>query len=684
MKYRKEIDGLRSVAVLPVIFFHAGFAAFSGGFVGVDVFFVISGYLITSIIVAELEQQRFSVLRFYERRARRILPALFLVLAACIPLAWQYLMPMDMADFAKSVVAVAAFASNVLFWQQSGYFDTASELKPLLHTWSLAVEEQFYVFFPLLLVLCWKSGRKAALGTVFAILLLSFALAEWGATRAPDATFYLLHTRAWELMLGALAALYLGGRSEAAANHASSRWGGAASLLGLALIAYSVFAFDRSVPFPGAYALAPTVGALLIILFAAPDNLAGKLLGSRLFVGIGLISYSAYLWHQPLLAYARHASLTEPGTGLLLGLCLASLGLAWFSWRFVETPFRDRRRYSRTSIFAFSAMGLVALTAFGMAGHLSDGFRSRWGAEFAEFQPENRNFFRYTGCASNPKKFIPPQEACSYGGDGEARIAVIGDSHARSLVYELSESAKKRGLKVTQFTYEGCPPILDVYRADQKDDHRCFENNKATFDYVAAHPSLEYVVLAARWPFYLERARFDNAEGGVEKGLPAVLDLVVDGVKQSSPEPQRVAGVQERMRATVMRYLAAGKKVIVVEPVPEVGWYVPDYLMKTLSRKGTLQQADGSTSYATYLARSKTARDTFEQLGKQENLLLVRPDQHLCNTAMPGRCITHLGSVPLYRDADHLSNAGVQMIVEDILREVSARGFVATPSPQRP
>jgi peptidoglycan/LPS O-acetylase OafA/YrhL len=657
------------VAVIPVMLFHAGVTTFRGGFVGVDVFFVISGYLITYIILDEQVKGRFSLARFYERRARRILPALFVVLAVCVPLAWQLLTPVDMTEFAKSVVAVTAFASNILFWHQSGYFDTASELKPLLHTWSLAVEEQFYVVFPLLLVFLWKFGRRAAFLTLGAILLLSLALAQWAAPRWPDAAFYLLPTRAWELMIGALGALFVGGRHDRWLTERHPAGSAVAALVGLGLIAWAVFGFDKSVPFPGLPALVPTVGALLIILFARPQNLAGRILGSSAFVGIGLISYSAYLWHQPLLAFARHASLQEPSMALMLAMCAASLVLAGLSWKFVEAPFRRGQFLERERVFALSATGLAAFAVFGALGNASAGFGMRWGPEFARYQPENQNFFRYTGCASNPKRFIPPEQACSYG-EGEARIAVVGDSHARALVYELSEAARKRGIKVTQFTYEGCPPILDVYRADQGIDHRCDENNRATFEYLARNRQLEYVVLASRWPLYLERGRFDNGEGGVDKGQPAVLDLVVDGKRQSSAEAQRVAGIQQRIRSTIAGYLAAGKKVIVVQPVPEVGWYVPDYLMKALSRKGALAPADASISLAAYQARSRRASEALAAVGSHEKLIFVQPARHLCNTVVPGRCVTHLDGVPLYRDADHLSNLGVHLIVEDILRHI--------------
>lgn len=257
MDYRREIDGLRALAVLPVILFHADFETFSGGFVGVDVFFVISGYLITTIVLAELEQGSFSIANFYERRARRILPALFLVMLVCIPFAWIRLLPSDMKDFSQSLIAVSVFSSNILFWLESGYFDTAAELKPLLHTWSLSVEEQYYALFPLFLILLWKLGRSWIVVLLSLLFATSLAVAEWAAYAKPAAAFYLLPARGWELLVGAFAAFYL---SHAKREHFCRSIRELGGWLGVALILYAVFAYSKTTPFPGLYALVPTLG----------------------------------------------------------------------------------------------------------------------------------------------------------------------------------------------------------------------------------------------------------------------------------------------------------------------------------------------------------------------------------------------------------------------------------------
>jgi peptidoglycan/LPS O-acetylase OafA/YrhL len=385
MHYRREIDGLRTLAVLPVILFHAGFSFFSGGFTGVDIFFVISGFLITSIILEELSVGTFSVVNFYERRARRILPALFLMMAACLPFAWTWLQAGDSKEFSQSLIGVSSFSSNFLFWHLSGYFDTSAELKPLLHTWSLAVEEQYYVFFPLFLSLIWRWGRPVAFGSLCVLALLSLAAAQWGSVHMPSASFFLLPTRGWELLIGSLVAFHLTGpKSSTATPPMLNQWG---SATGLALILYGILMFDRDTPFPGICALVPTLGTALIILFARPDTVVGSILGNNVLVRIGLLSYSAYLWHQPIFAFARHRASSILTEAQYLGLIVLTLNLAYISWRFVEAPFRQKARFDRKAIFQLSLLGIAFFTAVGTYGHLNDGLNHPSLSRYADIKP---------------------------------------------------------------------------------------------------------------------------------------------------------------------------------------------------------------------------------------------------------------------------------------------------------
>lgn len=370
MKYRREIDGLRAIAVVSVIFFHAGFQAFSGGYVGVDIFFVISGYLITSIIITEQSAGAFSLANFYERRARRILPALFLVLTVCLPLAWLYLMPRDMDKFSQSLVAVSTFSSNILFWRSSGYFETVAELNPLLHTWSLAVEEQFYLLFPIFLVLSWRLGKRWLIGLLSLTAAISLVGASWGVVAKPDFTFFMLPTRGWELLLGSFVAFYFERVNYQESTKTANQVG---SILGLLLISLAIFLYDKNTPFPGLYALIPTIGTALIILFATPQTIAGKLLGQKWIVGMGLISYSAYLWHQPLLAFSRHRDFSKSNQFTALTICGVTFILAYLSWRFVEMPFRNKKWLSRKTIFFLSLTGSLVFISLGLIGQVMHG-----------------------------------------------------------------------------------------------------------------------------------------------------------------------------------------------------------------------------------------------------------------------------------------------------------------------
>jgi peptidoglycan/LPS O-acetylase OafA/YrhL len=373
MNYRKDIDGLRTLALIPVILFHAGFESFAGGYVGVDIFFVISGYLITSIILREQSAGTFSLITFYERRARRILPALFLVMSLSLVFAWGLLLPHELKAFGESMIAVVGFASNFLFWQESGYFATESEFIPLLHTWSLAVEEQFYIVFPLLLMLLWRFSKTYLAVVLGIIALLSLGIAEWGWRTFPEANFYLIPSRAWELMIGALVAFFLFYQAQA-----KGIWAHLGSLVGLALVIYSIIYIDKSLPFPSFYTLAPTIGAALLILFTHKSTLVYQLLSTRLMVGIGLISYSAYLWHFPLLVFAKIYRLDELSltlAGLLSGLALL---LGYLSWRFVERPFRNKQTFNRKQIFTMAGLVGLLLIAIGFALIISNGAEFRY------------------------------------------------------------------------------------------------------------------------------------------------------------------------------------------------------------------------------------------------------------------------------------------------------------------
>ena len=442
MKYRAEIDGLRALAVLPVILFHAGFEWFSGGFVGVDVFFVISGYLITTIIISEMAEGKFSIVNFYERRARRILPALFFVMAICVPFAGLWFAPTDLKDFGQSLVAVSTFSSNILFWSESGYFDTAAELKPLLHTWSLAVEEQYYILFPIFLMLTWRLGLKWILILLSIVFFVSLGAAQWGAYNTPSATFFLLPTRGWELLVGVFAAFYLNYNTHLKSHSLNQ----VLSLLGFGMIVYSIIAFDKTTPFPSLYALIPTIGTGLLILCAVPKTFVHKLLSLKSIVGIGLVSYSAYLWHQPLLAFARYRYFGEMHDFIIIFLCISALMMAWFSWNFIEKPFKDKSRFSRNSIFSILIILVTLFSSIGFWLNKSDGRMSSYSID------EQRIFQSFFDPHVYVRKKHKEIRLRNFDlNSNKKKVLIIGDSHSEDIVNSVFETDISDGIDFSSY-----------------------------------------------------------------------------------------------------------------------------------------------------------------------------------------------------------------------------------------
>jgi peptidoglycan/LPS O-acetylase OafA/YrhL len=425
LKYRPEIDGLRAVAVLSVILYHAGIPGVSGGFVGVDVFFVISGYLITGILLRELDAGTFSIVAFYERRARRILPALFLVLLVCIPFGWFLMDPYAFWRLGQGLIAVTFFVSNILFWRTTDYF-TATGNNPLLHTWSLGVEEQFYIFFPLFLWFVWRYARAWLWWSILFVALASLAISQWGVQSGRlVAAFYLIPSRAFELLLGSMVALA-----------AFRKWvpnlrpmlAEAVALGGMGSVIWAVVMFSKGTPFPGWHALVPSIGTAVVLMFVRTSSLLGRVLSWRVMVGLGLISYSAYLWHQPVFAFV-HIAGWSPGLGVSLGLVGASLMLAWLSWRYVEHPFRDRGWISRRAVFWWAGTLSASMVCFGAWLVATQGVSSRYTAE-------ELAWWRYADIGLQSEYVVRRFDA-HVGGfkpGTERKVLILGDSYAQDFV----------------------------------------------------------------------------------------------------------------------------------------------------------------------------------------------------------------------------------------------------------
>ena len=501
MKYRAEIDGLRALAVVPVILFHAGFELFSGGFVGVDVFFVISGYLITSILIEDIENKRFSIVNFYERRARRILPALFFVMLVCIPFAWMWMLPNQLTDFSQSLVAVSLFVSNLLFWSQSGYFAAAAEEKPLLHTWSLAVEEQYYILFPIFLILAWRFGKNRVFWMIVVMAAISLLLSEWGWRNKASANFYLAPTRAWELFAGSIAA-FIVQKNGVQKNNVFA-------LLGLAGVIFSIFAYDETIPFPSVFTLVPVLGVVLLVIYADKRTIAARILGAKAFVGIGLVSYSAYLWHQPLLAFAK-IKLVNPSFNTIIGLVVVTLPLAYLSWLFIETPFR-KKDISRNTVLYLSGLGLSSFIVLGILQPKMDK---------REFDGLDLYFSDSIECSYPTNGF--ENLSCEKRAPKVGEIIFIGDSLLSSSLDGISLAAKELNVDFSAFPKWACPSLKDTTRVSLNgQDLTCSKFNSEVFDRFLSADKNYKIVLFSAFNRYLSNgkaAKFDSTckEGSVE------------------------------------------------------------------------------------------------------------------------------------------------------------------------
>lgn len=621
MKYRAEIDGLRAVAVLPVILFHAGFASFPGGFVGVDVFFVISGFLITGILIDEIRGDRFSIMGFYERRARRILPALFAVLIACLPFAWMWLLDEQLSDFAASLGAVIVFLSNLYFLSQVSYFAPAAELQPLLHTWSLGVEEQYYLVFPLIVALSLRRGLSWLFAVILGLSVASLAISEVGLRLDAGRNFFFTLSRFWELGVGSLGAV------------AISRWGeqrnGTLALAGLSMILLAVFTYHKDMPFAGVYALLPVGGAILIILFGQAGTLAARLLSHAVPVGIGLVSYSAYLVHQPLFAFARIRSPEEPGTLFLVILCLASLGLGWASWRFVERPFRGVRsaalpgRAALFGVFGAVAAGLMAVAITlkmgegfpdrmqeRYAGEIGSDALLRMGGRLPDCQPET--------VRSAVEQFERDRRRCLQSrAEGLPTVVVLGDSHAEHLFNGIASGLPEENVAI--YIQNGIP-FPDTPRFSP------------LFEALAQNPNLHTVVYAMHWQRRFEELGDD-------------------------------AGFERRLGQTLTYLRGLGLRVIVAGDLP---WFASE------PPNCKYEVVPGNDRYCFEL-RADAEAVTFRYgpiLQRVTKMLAVRViplRDLLCDAA---RCSMAPDGVMLLRDSNHLNYEGSMLVGGRIAAEI--------------
>lgn len=643
LNYRQEVDGLRALAVLTVIFFHAGFESFRGGFVGVDIFFVISGYLITSIILLEIQSETFSLTNFYERRLRRILPALFCVLLVSFLLAWTILLPDDMKSFSRSMVATSLYVSNIFFWQTSGYFDSATELKPLLHTWSLSIEEQYYLLFPIFLIFIWKLSKFKALISLAILTILSFLSIKYFST---NTAFYLLHTRCWELLIGVFVAIYLIYIPNDKLNTSVKETLG---LIGLGMLIYSIFTFDELTPFPSNFSLLPTIGTALIILFATDKTLLGKLLAMPILVGVGLISYSAYLWHQPLFAFARIESPEGVNQSSYLILIAFTFLLAFLSWKYVETPFRSKQKFNRKQIFQYSALGSILFVLIGVIGYTSTGYS---GIRFSE--PELKKLSSFKRSNLKPCNF----NTCDLSEAANDDWLLVGDSNAYHFSVPLNEAINQKGKKLFNLAKGGCLPVIGFVRKDKLPEFNknCEDHYSQVRSYILSKTSPKNILVSAAWGYYVYGDSYPQDNGFKKFYSTQVYPLNIENIN----EADRVELVLKAIEDEIKEFSKAGKNIILVYPMPFLQSDIPSNLSRLDLRS--------SYKYKLFEKRNKKILELFDRLDSLDNVTTFRPDLVICSEGDDRYCISEIDNLSIYSDRTHLSDYGARRVFMSFFR----------------
>lgn len=640
MKYRSDIDGLRTIAVMPVIFYHAGMRFFSGGYVGVDIFFVISGFLITSLIVNDLEKDRFTIASFYVRRIKRIFPALYFLLFCVFCLSFFSLMPSHFEGFGKSVVSTVLFGSNILFWRESGYFDAQAETKPLLHTWSLGVEEQFYIFFPVILMLIFKYGNKKFIRWALGIFIVSLALSIYGTQTRPEAAFYLIPFRAWELMVGALLALGFYPKTEKFA------YLNIMSFAGVLMIAYSIFAFDSTTPFPGYHALIPCIGAALIIM--SEGSAVSQLLKFKPMVWVGLLSYSLYLWHWPLFALRNYWENIRIDAFYKsnLFLILLTFAFASFSFFIVERPLRvakiERKKLFFSASFAVMFFGCLA------GGYVvyAKGLPGRMPSETRGYIDVGKGAFEVPACYGYDPAKITYKGLCRLGDPKQEPSFVLwGDSHALALSDGIDEYGKKKHVAGILAVKAACVPLLGVTRANMPKTFKCPEFNEKIADVIEDHDNIRTVLLAGRWETV--------ANGG------SAHFLVSDAETKKASDDENIKVFKRGLERTLGRILPMERNVYFVMDNPEFPYDVPRELAKQSVLKHYLPKlasgSDVSIPYTRYLKRNSKLFVMLADLKQSYYFNVINPAIRLCEDK---RCRSEAFGKSLYMDDNHLSPYG--------------------------
>ena len=664
LSYRPEIDGLRAIAVISVIIYHLelkifGYQFFKGGFIGVDLFFVISGYLISLIIFEELiTKKTFSFLYFYERRARRILPVLLLVMLASLPFAYMYLLPSDIIDFSKSIFYSLGFISNFYFHYSGQQYFQNEKLTPYLHTWSLSVEWQFYILFPIILLILFKYFRKYLIQILILAFIMSLGLAEWGSRNHSSFNFYILPTRAWEILVGSILAYFELNKIKNYSGGGDYKFARVFNLtfpkLGILLIIFSIFFFDDKIPHPSIYTLLPVIGISLIIRFSQYDEFITKILRYKLFAGIGLMSYSLYIWHYPILTFSRIDELTQDNIFKKIFISVIILIISFFSYYLIEKPFRNKK-IKISLIFKILSLIFLILILFNLSVIFKEGLKKR------NSLTSNLNLIKTWKLLEdeNNKNCFEKKEFCSLGKNFTKKVYLVGDSTIGSLAFNLSERLKIKNYQLITSYWSKC---LLFPGFDQHDKKTKKLYNDCSSDYfnkifnILINEENSIIIIGGRFPSHINIEQYLILEGGfndrsdnyyvkIDKNKKDIKDSFLNSIEK----------------------IKKNNNVILIYPIPESYKHFNQKLINKIVKDNP--ETYIKSSYEAYKIKTRETYNLFNLI-TAKNLHRVKPDHIFCNTLVPKKCIMNNESDLLYIDYVHLSYEGSKLVNNLIMKEI--------------
>jgi peptidoglycan/LPS O-acetylase OafA/YrhL len=665
IKHRPEIEGLKAIAIISIIFYHLpisvdDFRFFSGGFFGIDIFFTISGYLITSIILRELVLTgSFSFKNFYEKRIRRIIPVLLFVILASIPLAWFLLLPNDIIFFSISNITSLSFTSNFYYWYTGEEIFQNEIVKPFLHTWSISILVQFYLLFPIFLVISFKYLKKYLIYIFILIFFVSFGLAFWAAKYHAGFNFYILPTRAWEFIAGSIVAYF---EITSANLKTNKRINPILSYTGLFLIVYSILFLNNKIAHPSFYTFIPILGICLIIWTSQKNLIITKILSNKLFVRFGLISYSLYLWHYPIFAFANIANFTKENLSVKFLLVFITLIISIISYYFIELPSKN----SNKKIF-YSIISVIYAVIFFTSNNIikNDGHNTRFPQIFDVRQKEvlrdPKSLHRCNGDVSVSR-------TCFFNINSNKKIYFISDSQSWNMLPYLKDVLVKKDYQFITAAHNTCPYFPGFKLKDKQQTQKSYEKICNIDEYVKllANSDNSIIIFWSRLPLYLEKSFFDNKEGGVEKG-----NIYWD---QHFVSDNKNLSIEQSFKDSVSK-LAKNNKIILVYPLPEAGWDVPKKLLGPSIMKSKLMEKISipkeylTLSYEIYKDRNKSSFDLLDSV-EGNNVYRIYPHKLFCNTIIQNRCLIHDDKNIFYSDGSHASPKASILIGDLILNNI--------------